>query len=334
MYFRQNGGILLNQYFSGTPVIKTRIFSATELKKATNNYNSKRILGSGGHGTVYKGILKDGTVVAIKKSQEVDQSHVDQFINELLILARVNHKNIVKLLGCCLETQVPLLVYEFIPNGTLHQRLLKCAKDSNFMPWKDRIRVANEIAEALSYLHNHEKMTIVHRDVKSSNILLDDNHTVKLADFGISRLVALDKARVSTAVKGTIGYLDPEYFKTGKLTEKSDVYSYGVVLLELLTSLKPVRHELLQDYSSLVIHFLSYAGESNILGIFEEATLKEIQFEELQAIVEIARSCLTMRGEERPRMKKVAEELASLTGGALSISIPPDKEYLDPRISI
>lgn len=149
--------------------------------------------------------------------------------------------------------------------------------DTNPIPWKDQMQTAIEIAEALSYFHNHEAMIIVHRDVKSSKLLLDDNHTVKLSDFGVSRPIIVNKARISTVVEGTIGYL--EYFRAGKLTEKSDVESYGLVLLELLTSLKPVRHEQVQDYSSLVTHVLSHAEEINMTVFFEEATVRETQLE-------------------------------------------------------
>ncbi|KAK9110704.1 hypothetical protein Sjap_018764 [Stephania japonica] len=314
-YFRQNGGVLLQQCICSDRDIGTkcvRIFSTTELEKATNNYNCCQILGCGGEGTVYKGILEDGKVVAIKKSQfMMARGKVDQIVNELVVLSQINHRNIVKLIGCCLETEIPLLVYEFISGGTLHQKLHQETKQSGLhISWKDRLRIAIEVGEALSYLHSFASTPIFHRDVKSSNILLNENNTAKLADFGLSRFVSIDECRVSTAVMGTIGYLDPEYYNTGKLTEKSDVYSFGVVLLELLTGRKPIRHEETRDYSSLVMHFQAHVGSHNIFQILDERIVGENNIEEMRVAAEIACKCLNGIGALRPTMKTVVNELA------------------------
>ncbi|XP_058069714.1 wall-associated receptor kinase 3-like [Magnolia sinica] len=314
-YFRQNGGLLLRQYPSpskGTSIKHIKIFSARDLIKATGNFDSSRIRGSGGQGSFYMGTQEDGLIIAVKKSEEVGQEQVDQFINELVILGQIDHKNIVKLLGCCLETQVPLLIYEFISGCTLYQKLHDDPNLTIQLSWKDRLRVAREIAEALSHLHGCISMPIFHRDVKSSNILLDENFTAKLADFGVCRLVPIDKIRVSPTVKGTIGYLDPEYFKTEKLTEKSDVYSFGVVLLELLSGRKPVQDEQTPGYGSLVMHFLSYVERGNLHEVLDKGIVKEAKMADLLAIAEIARSCLRLKGEERPTMKEVAQKLACL----------------------
>ncbi|KAF8411454.1 hypothetical protein HHK36_004005 [Tetracentron sinense] len=314
-YFRRNGGLLLQQHFSsgkGTTTKHIKIFSARELETATNNYDISRVLGCGSQGTVYKGILEGASTIAIKRSQLVAQFQVDQFINELVILSQINHRNIVKLIGCCLETQVPLLVYEFISGGNLYQKLHGDSDSSTQLLWNDRLQIAIAIGEALSYLHSYACMPIFHRDIKSSNILLDENNTAKLADFGVSRLVPLDNKKVSTAVHGTIGYLDPEYFNTGKLTEKSDVYSFGVVLLELLTGRRPIQHEETRDYSSLVMHFQSYVGKENLFEILDEEMVKEGKFEEMRVMAGIASRCLTVFGYERPTMKKVVQKLATM----------------------
>jgi serine/threonine protein kinase len=313
-FFRQNGGLYLNQILSRQESLAgtTTIFSAEELKKASNNYDENLIIGEGGFGTVYKGFLSDNTIVAIKKSKVVDRSQIEQFINEVVILSQINHRNVVKLLGCCLETEVPLLVYEFVSNGTLFQYLHHESTGST-VSWETRLRIATETAEALSYLHSAASPPIIHRDVKPSNILLDASYTAKVSDFGTSRLIPLDQTQVVTIVQGTLGYLDPEYLQTSRLTEKSDVYSFGVVLVELLTGKKALQSfKMPEEETSLTIYFLSCLKEDRLFDVLEKHITNEGNRVELKEVANLAKMCLSVKGEDRPTMKQVATELEGL----------------------
>ena len=312
-FFEQNGGLILQQKLSKpeNSTATAKIFTTEELKKSTNNYDETLIIGRGGFGTVYKGLLPDNRIVAIKKSKTVDESQIEQFINEVVVLSQINHRNVVKLLGCCLETQVPLLVYEFIPNGTLFEYIHHKNKAST-VSWEIRLRIAAETAEALSYLHFAASPPIIHRDVKSSNILLDSTHTAKVSDFGASRLVPLDQTQLATMVQGTLGYLDPEYMQTSQLTEKSDVYSFGVVLVELLTGEKALSFDKPEEERSLAIRFLSFLNDNRLFEILEKHVAKEGKAEQLKEVANLAKRCLQLKGEDRPTMKEVATKLEGL----------------------
>ncbi|KAL4380815.1 hypothetical protein AHAS_Ahas04G0071200 [Arachis hypogaea] len=277
-----------------------------DLEKATDSFNVNRVLGKGGQGTVYKGMLVDGQIVAVKKFKV--EGNVEEFINEFVILSQINHRNVVKLLGCCLETEIPLLVYEFIPNGNLFQYLHDQNEDLP-MTWEMRLRIATEVAEAIFYLHSAASQPIYHRDVKSTNILLDGKYRAKVADFGASKMISLEDTHLTTAVQGTFGYLDPEYFHTSQLTEKSDVYSFGVVLVELLTGQKPISSSRTEEAKSLSHYFLCSMEENRVFDIIDERVTKEGEKEHIIAVANLAYKCLELNGRKRPSMKEVASEL-------------------------
>ncbi|CAI9259991.1 unnamed protein product [Lactuca saligna] len=312
-FFKRNGGILLRQQQTTdiSLVDKTILFTSNELDKATDNFNENRILGRGGQGTVYKGMLADGRIVAIKKSKVVDESQLEQFINEVVILSQVSHRNVVKLLGCCLETEVPLLVSEFISNGTLYD-LIHDETGEFLFSLNMRLQIATEVAGALSYLHSATSIPIYHRDIKTTNILLDEKYRAKVSDFGTSRLVSIDQTHLTTLVKGTFGYLDPEYFQSSQFTEKSDVYSFGVVLLELLTREKPISLTRFGENRSLALHFMLAMEEGRAMSIFDASVVKEGSRSVLLAIANLAMQCLNFNGRNRPTMKEVASELEGI----------------------
>ncbi|XP_037439226.1 wall-associated receptor kinase 5-like isoform X2 [Triticum dicoccoides] len=314
-YFKQNGGLMLYDEMRSRQVDTVRILTEKEIKIATDNYNEDRVLGCGGHGMVYKGTLDDLREVAIKKSKVINDDCRDEFVNEIIILSQINHRNIVRLLGCCLDIDVPVLVYEFVSNGTLYE-FLHGSADHNLspIPLDLRLKIATQSAEALAYLHSSTSRTILHGDVKSANILLDDQRHAKVADFGASALKSMDESEFIMLVQGTLGYLDPESFISHVLTDKSDVYSFGVVLLELITR----KRALYADSSSKEKRSLSH---SFLLMFHQNMHLKMLDSEiaedaaamvVVEKLAALAVHCLSARGVDRPTMKEVAERLQVL----------------------
>ncbi|XP_024543084.1 wall-associated receptor kinase-like 20 [Selaginella moellendorffii] len=293
----------------------SRIFTAGEMKRATNNFSKERLLGTGGFGEVYKGTLDDGVVVAIKLAKLGNIKGRDQVINEVRVLSQVNHRNLVRIWGCCVDTGEPLVVYEYIPNGTLYEWL---HVGRGFLDWRSRLRIALQTAEGLAYLHSAAYPPIYHRDVKSSNILLDNSLVARVCDFGLSRLAEPDLSHVSTCAQGTLGYLDPEYYRKYQLTDKSDVYSFGVVLLELVTSQKAIDFSRDQDDINLAMYVIARTERGDVMDVVDKRLLdfhngdnafEVVTRETIVGVVMLALNCLRESKDERPTMKEVSDEL-------------------------
>ncbi|CAM0951792.1 unnamed protein product [Alopecurus aequalis] len=311
-YFRQHGGLILFDEMKSKQGTAFKIFTEEELQQATNRFSDQQVLGHGGYGTVYKGLIKRDVEVAVKRCKTIDEQQKKEFGKEMLILSQINHKNIVKLLGCCLEVEVPMLVYEFVPNGTLFHLLHE--NRGRRISLATRLEIAHGSADALAYLHSSASTPIIHGDVKSSNILLDGDNGAKVSDFGASILAPTDKSQFVTLVHGTCGYLDPEYLQTNMLTDKSDIYSFGVILLELLTRRMPFNFNLdaPDREKSLLMMFMYAMKENKLRDILDDEMKDEDNAEILEEIAELAKQCLEMCGENRPSMKEVAEKLDSL----------------------
>ncbi|XP_057819712.2 putative wall-associated receptor kinase-like 16 [Cryptomeria japonica] len=300
--FEQNGGEELEKLLVSMGGKQSfKLFSERELEIASKNYSIK--IGKGGFATVYKGVLQDGTPIAIKKAESISNK---EFNNEIVILSHISHRNIVRLLGCCLQTKSPLVVYEFVPNGTVFEHLHSKEKE---LSWETRWQIAMETAEAMTYMHDQASHGIFHRDIKSSNILLDNTFTPKVADFGISRLRPSDDEHLSTMHScGTPGYVDPEFNNTNQFTDRSDVFSFGVVLVELLTGLTPlVSTEGSPRY--LYDRFLSAINGNCLTNILDHKVMKEENQGQMENMARLAQECLQKEAKSRPSMREVVEKL-------------------------
>ncbi|XP_062081648.1 probable LRR receptor-like serine/threonine-protein kinase At1g06840 isoform X2 [Humulus lupulus] len=285
-------------------------FTYGEMVLATNNFESSAQVGQGGYGKVYKGILADGTLVAIKRAQEGSLQGEKEFLTEIQLLSRLHHRNLVSLLGFCDEEDEQMLIYEFMPNGTLRDHLSVKSKEP--LSFSMRLRIALGSAKGILYLHTEANPPIFHRDIKASNILLDSKFVAKVADFGLSRLAPVPEIEgnvpdhVSTVVKGTPGYLDPEYFLTHKLTDKSDVYSLGVVFLELLTGMQPISH------GKNIVREVNLAFQSGMIFSVIDGRMGSYPSDCVEKFLSLALKCCQDDTDSRPSMAEVVRQLENI----------------------
>ncbi|XP_037420084.1 wall-associated receptor kinase-like 14 [Triticum dicoccoides] len=294
------------------------LYSYREIERATSGFSEDHRLGTGAYGTVYAGRLSDNRLVAVKRIKHRDNADggLDSVMNEVKLVSSVSHRHLVRLLGCCIEQGQQILVYEFMPNGTLAQHLQR-ERGRPAVPWTVRLRVAAETAKAIAYLHSEVHPPIYHRDIKSSNILLDHEYNSKVADFGLSRMgmTSVDSSHISTAPQGTPGYVDPQYHQNFHLSDKSDVYSFGVVLVEIITAMKAVdfsRGPSEVNLAQLAVERIGRGCVDDIVDPFLDPHRDAWTLTSIHKVAELAFRCLAFHSEIRPSMAEVADELEQI----------------------
>lgn len=292
------------------------VYSYRDIERATNHFSDANRLGTGAYGTVYVGKIPNDEVVAVKRIRRGDTDSMDQIINEIKLISSVSHTNLVRLLGCCMDRGEQILLYEFMPNGTLSQHLH--GERGEGLSWASRLSIAAETACAIAHLHSTVHPPIYHRDIKSSNILLDHGFGAKVADFGLSRIGMTELSHISTAPQGTPGYLDPQYHQDFHLSDKSDVYSFGVVLAEMITGMKVVdfgRASTEVNLAALAVDRIGKGMIEEIIDPFVKVSGDEWTLVSIRKVAELAFRCLAFHKDVRPSMKEVKEELERIRDG-------------------
>uniref|UniRef100_A0A0C9RXP1 TSA: Wollemia nobilis Ref_Wollemi_Transcript_5487_1819 transcribed RNA sequence n=1 Tax=Wollemia nobilis TaxID=56998 RepID=A0A0C9RXP1_9CONI len=304
-----------------------RIFSLKELHAATNNFNYDNKLGEGGFGSVYWGQLWDGSQIAVKRLKVWSTKAEMEFAVEVEILGRVRHKNLLSLRGYCAEGQERLIVYDYMPNLSLLSHLHGQHAADSLLDWPRRMNIAIGSAEGIAYLHHYATPHIIHRDVKASNVLLDSDFKAQVADFGFAKLIPDGATHVTTRVKGTLGYLAPEYAMWGKASESCDVYSFGILLLELATGKKPIEKVI---GSTVKRTITDWALPLVLEGKYDELADPKLQGkyieEEFKRVVHVATMCAQNAPEKRPTMLEVVDFLTGESKEKLSKMINDKNE--------
>ncbi|BFG28988.1 hypothetical protein CerSpe_152620 [Prunus speciosa] len=300
--------------------LQTDKFSFRQLKDATNNFDKANKIGEGGFGSVYKGLLSDGTVIAVKQLSSKSKQGNREFVNEIGMISALQHPHLVKLHGCCIEGNQLLLVYEYMENNNLARALFGPEESQLKLDWPTRHKICVGIARGLAYLHEESRLKVVHRDIKATNVLLDKNLTPKISDFGLAKLDEEDKTHISTRIAGTYGYMAPEYAMRGYLTDKADVYSFGILVLEIASGRNNTSYcseeESLLDWA----HLLKEQG--NLMDLVDPRLGSDFNKEEMMRTINVALLCCNATSTIRPTMSSVVSMLEGRAAVQILVSDP------------
>ncbi|XP_052136508.1 probable LRR receptor-like serine/threonine-protein kinase At1g67720 [Oryza glaberrima] len=321
----------LGSFFSEVATESAHRFALSEIEDATDKFD--RRIGSGGFGIVYYGKLTDGREIAVKLLTNDSYQGIREFLNEVTLLSRIHHRNLVSFLGYSQQDGKNILVYEFMHNGTLKEHLRGGPDDVKITSWVKRLEIAEDAAKGIEYLHTGCSPTIIHRDLKSSNILLDKNMRAKVADFGLSKPV-VDGSHVSSIVRGTVGYLDPEYYISQQLTEKSDMYSFGVILLELISGHEPISNDNFGLHCRNIVEWArSHMESGDIHGIIDQSLDAGYDLQSVWKIAEVATMCVKPKGVLRPSISEVLKEIQDAIAIELQRELPSSIHHLMSKTS-
>ncbi|KAH1210867.1 Cold-responsive protein kinase 1 [Glycine soja] len=304
-----------------------KLYSYKQLRNATEKFSPANKIGEGGFGSVYKGRLKDGKVAAIKVLSAESRQGVKEFLTEINVISEIEHENLVKLYGCCVEKNNRILVYNYLENNSLSQTLLGGGHNSLYFDWGTRCKICIGVARGLAYLHEEVRPHIVHRDIKASNILLDKDLTPKISDFGLAKLIPANMTHVSTRVAGTLGYLAPEYAIGGKLTRKADIYSFGVLLAEIISGRCNINSRLPIEEQFLLERFFEYGCESSTQtwDLYERKELVELVDISLNGEFDAEQACKFLKisllcTQESPKLRPSMSSVVKMLTGKMDVN--------------
>ncbi|XP_057986156.1 probable LRR receptor-like serine/threonine-protein kinase At1g53420 isoform X2 [Hevea brasiliensis] len=324
--------------------IQTTSFTLKQIKAATNNFENANKIGEGGFGPVYKGLLADGTVIAVKQLSTKSSQGNREFLNEIGMIACLRHPNLVKLHGCCIEGDQLMLVYEYMENNSLARALFGHPEHNQLLlDWQTRQKICVGIARGLAFLHDESRFRIVHRDIKGTNILLDKDLNPKISDFGLAKLDEEDKTHISTRIAGTIGYIAPEYALWGYLTHKADVYSFGIVALEIVTGKNNMSHGPENKFACLLDWACQLQHNGKLVELVDEKLGSEFNEVEAERMIKVALLCTNATPSLRPTMSEVASMLEGISiipdvipeesGSSEDLRFKIIKDHLRPKTS-
>ncbi|KAF3967069.1 hypothetical protein CMV_008886 [Castanea mollissima] len=289
--------------------LQTGLFTLRQIRAATNNFDASNKVGEGGFGSVYKGLLSDGTAIAVKQLSSKSKQGNREFVNEIGMISALQHPHLVKLYGCCIEGNQLLLVYEYMENNSLARALFGSEECQLKLDWMTRHKICVGIARGLAYLHEESRLKIVHRDIKATNVLLDKYLNPKISDFGLAKLDEEDNTHISTRIAGTYGYMAPEYAMRGYLTDKADVYGFGVVTLEIVSGRSNTSHRPKEEPFNLLDWAHLLKEEGNIIKLVDPRLGSDYNKEEVMVVIHVALLCTNVSSAARPTMSSVVSML-------------------------